>query len=48
MASIFNEMPTSSSLRSKWLWFVGLGLLLLICGLIALGNILVATDASGF
>ena len=48
MASIFNEMPTSSSLRSKWLWFVGLGLLLLICGLIALGNLLVATVASVF
>lgn len=45
MASVFNGMPTSS-LQSKWIWFVGLGVLLLACGLIALGNLLLATVVS--
>ena len=47
MTSLFDGMP-ESSLRSKWVWFVGLGVLLLICGLIALGNLLIATVASVF
>ncbi|MBX5012810.1 HdeD family acid-resistance protein [Rhizobium lentis] len=47
MTSVFNEMP-ESSLRSKWVWFLGLGVLLLICGLIALSNLLMATVASVF
>jgi hypothetical protein len=47
MTSVFNEMP-ASSLRSKWAWFLGLGVLLLICGLIALSNLLMATVASVF
>jgi len=45
MASVFNGMPTSS-LQSKWIWFVGLGVLLLACGLIALGNLMLATVVS--
>ncbi|MGO6692712.1 HdeD family acid-resistance protein [Rhizobium johnstonii] len=47
MTSIFNGMPTSS-LQSKWIWFVSLGVLLLICGLIALSNLMVATVVSVF
>ncbi|AJD40420.1 HdeD family acid-resistance protein [Rhizobium sp. SEMIA 4085] len=45
MASVFDGAP-SSSLQSKWIWFVGLGVLLLICGLIAVGNLLLATVVS--
>lgn len=45
MAEVFNGEP-SPSLQSKWIWFVGLGVLLLICGVIALGNLLLATVAS--
>jgi len=45
MASVFDGMPTSS-LQSKWIWFVGLGVLLLACGLIALGNLMLATVVS--
>lgn len=45
MASVFGGVP-SSSLQSKWIWFVGLGVLLLACGIIALGNLLLATVAS--
>lgn len=33
-------------LRSKWGWFVALGIVMLIVGVIALGNLLVATVAS--
>lgn len=47
MANIYDGMP-ESPLRSKWVWFVGLGVLLLICGLIALSNLLMATVASVF
>jgi uncharacterized membrane protein HdeD (DUF308 family) len=35
-------------LRSKWGWFVGLGIVMLIVGVIALGNLLAATVASVF
>ncbi|MBX3581589.1 MAG: HdeD family acid-resistance protein [Rhizobiaceae bacterium] len=35
-------------LRSKWGWFVALGILMLIVGTVALGNLLVATVASVF
>lgn len=45
MASVFNGTP-SSALHSKWIWFVGLGVLLVVCGAIALGNLLLATVAS--
>ncbi|EJC79952.1 hypothetical protein Rleg4DRAFT_1558 [Rhizobium leguminosarum bv. trifolii WSM2297] len=45
MADVFNAVPTSS-LQSKWIWFVGLGVLLLVCGLIALGNLMLATVIS--
>ncbi|MBB4194978.1 uncharacterized membrane protein HdeD (DUF308 family) [Rhizobium aethiopicum] len=45
MADIFDETPTSQ-LQSKWIWFVGLGVLLLVCGLIALGNLMLATVVS--
>ena len=44
MASVLG-MP-SSSLHSKWIWFAGLGVLLMICGVIAFANIFVATVAS--
>ncbi|MBD0415706.1 HdeD family acid-resistance protein [Oryzicola mucosus] len=36
----------SSELKAKWGWFVALGVLLLIFGFIAAGNLLVATVAS--
>ncbi|MGO8646499.1 HdeD family acid-resistance protein, partial [Rhizobium ruizarguesonis] len=45
MADVFEGTPTSS-LHSKWIWFVGLGVLLLGCGLIALGNMMLATVVS--
>ncbi|ANK84810.1 MULTISPECIES: HdeD family acid-resistance protein [Rhizobium] len=45
MADVFNETP-ASQLQSKWIWFVGLGVLLLVCGLIALGNLMLATVVS--
>ncbi len=35
-----------SEIRSKWGWFVGLGVLLLVLGGIAFGNLLLATVAS--
>ncbi|QRM54627.1 HdeD family acid-resistance protein [Sinorhizobium sp. BG8] len=35
-----------SEIRAKWGWFVALGILLLVFGIIALGNLLVATVAS--
>ncbi|MGO8470093.1 hypothetical protein AB9F45_37430, partial [Rhizobium leguminosarum] len=45
MADVFEGTPTSS-LHSKWIWFAGLGVLLLFCGLIALGNLMLATVVS--
>ncbi|RFB97348.1 hypothetical protein B5K11_05535 [Rhizobium leguminosarum bv. trifolii] len=45
MTDVFNGMSTSS-LRSKWLWFVGLGVLLFVCGLIAFANLMLATVVS--
>jgi uncharacterized membrane protein HdeD (DUF308 family) len=35
-------------LRSKWGWFVALGVVLLVLGILALGNLLLATLASVF
>lgn len=35
-----------NELQSKWGWFVALGVLMLVVGVIALGNLLVATVAS--
>ncbi|MBZ9789511.1 HdeD family acid-resistance protein [Rhizobium sp. 3T7] len=35
-----------SSLQSKWGWFAALGLLLIVCGLIALANVALATVVS--
>ncbi|MEW9834575.1 HdeD family acid-resistance protein [Mesorhizobium marinum] len=35
-----------AELRSKWGWFVGLGVIMLIVGVIAIGNLLAATVAS--
>lgn len=40
--------PGFSPLRAKWGWFLTLGLVLLAFGVIALGNLLVATVASVF
>lgn len=45
MVDSLDEVPPSV-MHEKWGWFAGLGLLLLICGAIALGNLLVATVAS--
>ena len=45
MASVANGIP-SSSLQPKWMWFAGLGVLLMICGVIAFANLFVATVAS--
>ncbi|MFB2562249.1 HdeD family acid-resistance protein [Rhizobium sp. IMFF44] len=45
MVDILDEVPPSA-MRDKWGWFVGLGILLLICGGIALGNLFIATVAS--
>ncbi|NRP84817.1 hypothetical protein GFPCMMHI_00696 [Ensifer adhaerens] len=45
MVDIPNEV-LPSAMRDKWGWFVGLGILLLICGGIALGNLFIATVAS--
>ncbi|MBY3487825.1 HdeD family acid-resistance protein [Rhizobium laguerreae] len=45
MADVFEGTPTSS-LQSKWIWFAGFGVLLLVCGLIALGNLMLATVVS--
>ena len=45
MVDILDEVP-SSAMRNKWGWFVGLGILLLICGGIALGTLFLATVAS--
>ncbi|NYJ15129.1 uncharacterized membrane protein HdeD (DUF308 family) [Rhizobium leguminosarum] len=45
MTDVFDGMSTSQ-LQSKWLWFVGLGVLLFVCGLIALGNLMLATVVS--
>jgi uncharacterized membrane protein HdeD (DUF308 family) len=38
----------NAELRSKWKWFVALGIALLVLGIIALGNLLAATLASVF
>ncbi|MBB2754677.1 UNVERIFIED_ORG: uncharacterized membrane protein HdeD (DUF308 family) [Rhizobium aethiopicum] len=45
MTDVFDGMPTSQ-LQSKWIWFIGLGVLLFVCGLIALGNLMLATVVS--
>ncbi|WP_132955461.1 HdeD family acid-resistance protein [Rhizobium sp. BK251] len=45
MANVYDQVP-STGLQSKWIWFVILGVLLLICGGIAFGNLLVATVVS--
>lgn len=42
------QMPNLSELRSKWGWFVLLGVALLALGIIAAGNLVVATVASVF
>src|SRR5262245_16301719 len=45
MVNVFSDAP-SSGLQSKWIWFVVLGVLLLLCGGIAFGNLLLATVVS--
>ncbi|MDF2997346.1 MAG: hypothetical protein K0R27_2983 [Xanthobacteraceae bacterium] len=37
-----------SAMRAKWGWFVALGVLMLVAGLIALGNLVLGTVASVF
>ena len=48
--AISNQMPGGdvAALRSKWGWFVLLGVALLVLGVIAAGNLLIATAASIF
>ncbi|PRD43302.1 hypothetical protein C5748_11330 [Phyllobacterium phragmitis] len=41
-----SQVKIPAELRSKWGWFVGIGVLLLILGGIALGNLFIATVAS--
>ena len=45
MADISNGM-SFSSLQSKWVWFAILGALLIACGVIAAGNVIMATVVS--
>lgn len=45
MVNVLGELP-SSAMRAKWGWFVGLGVLLLVCSFIAFGNLFVATVVS--
>ncbi|MDP9812547.1 uncharacterized membrane protein HdeD (DUF308 family) [Rhizobium tibeticum] len=45
MADISDRL-SFPSLQSKWGWFVALGVLLIVCGLIAAANIVLATVAS--
>lgn len=44
--SQFGTGPLGSHLQLKWGWFVGIGLLLIVCGGIALVNLLAATVVS--
>lgn len=46
MQTGFGMLPMSSEVRAKWGWFVSLGVALLIVGILALGNLLIATVAS--
>lgn len=48
--AISDQMPGGdvAALRSKWGWFVLLGVALLVLGVIAAGNLLIATAASIF
>ena len=39
-------MPKLEAIRSNWVWFVALGVAMLVIGVIALGNLVVATVAS--
>src|SRR5690349_14159182 len=48
MTDMSNEMPSSSSLRSKWVWFVVLGALLIVFGAIAAANVFLATVVSDY
>ncbi|RCS24815.1 HdeD family acid-resistance protein [Phyllobacterium salinisoli] len=41
-----SQINIPAELRSKWGWFAGIGILLLILGGIALGNLVIATVAS--
>jgi uncharacterized membrane protein HdeD (DUF308 family) len=43
MTDMSDEMPSSSALRSKWVWFVVLGALLIVFGAIAAANVFLAT-----
>lgn len=48
--AISDQLPqgTLAEMRSKWGWFVALGVLVLALGIIAAGNLMVATAASVF
>jgi uncharacterized membrane protein HdeD (DUF308 family) len=50
LMAISDQLPqgTLAEMRSKWGWFVALGVLVLVLGIIAAGNLLVATVASVF
>jgi uncharacterized membrane protein HdeD (DUF308 family) len=45
MVNVFEDIPPSV-MRDKWGWFVALGIVLLLCGGIALGNLFAATVVS--
>lgn len=47
--AISDQIPTGdAAVRSKWGWFVVLGIIVLALGIIAAGNLLIATAASVF
>jgi uncharacterized membrane protein HdeD (DUF308 family) len=46
MAFASDVMPVPSELRSKWGWFVGLGILMIVAGFIALMSVFLATIVS--
>jgi uncharacterized membrane protein HdeD (DUF308 family) len=50
LMAISDQLPqgTLAEMRSKWGWFVALGVLVLVLGIIAAGNLLVAPVASVF
>jgi uncharacterized membrane protein HdeD (DUF308 family) len=41
--SMFAGVPDQDALRGRWKWFVGLGILMVILGFAALGNVVSAT-----
>jgi uncharacterized membrane protein HdeD (DUF308 family) len=44
--SRFDPASVTAELRSRWGWFVALGIVLLVLGFLAFGNLVIATVAS--